>query len=299
MSPTRIWTLLMLVAACGSVSDKPTDTDGGIDGAPGGQARCDPKKPFGAATLVENINSSLDEISFSLTRDEKTAFVARYAGPGTGQRRTILSTQRASTATAFGAPSSVSTSAINSVGDEWRISSGSDGLTLYIFRDSGTSQAPSFGSFVATRTDAGANFNAGALITVDAKTLTNSVTPSISADGQTLYWSDLSFSNIYSATRFDAVTFASKRTVSMRAQEPVVSGDELTMYYSFGNSGVLSGTRATKTDMFGNEVTVANVSGSMRDIPVAVTADDCVLYISSNRPGGAGGFDIWEAHRPQ
>jgi hypothetical protein len=37
----------------------------------------------------------------------------------------------------------------------------------------------------------------------------------------------------------------------------------------------------------------------MNDVPVALTNDGCVLYISSQRPGGFGGYDIWEAHRPQ
>ena len=294
-------TLLSLVAACGSVTSQSPDAGPARDAtdATGTQARCDRTKPFGAPTLLPNINSSLDEISFSLTRDEKTAFVARYAGSGTGQRRTILSAQRASTGDAFSTPSTTVTSAINSTGDEWRVSSGADCLTLYVSRDSGLGGTPKFGSFVAVRADAGASFDAGTLITVDSTALTDTVTPTISGDGQTLYWSDLSFSLIYSAGRVDAGRFAGKRTVSMTAQEPVISGDELTMYYSLGGNDVLAATRTSKTDMFSNETTLASVSSPSSDTPVAVTADDCVLYISSNRPGGIGGYDIWEARRPQ
>ena len=33
------------------------------------------------------------------------------------------------------------------------------------------------------------------------------------------------------------------------------------------------------------------------DAPMSISADGCVLYLSSDRAGGAGGFDIWQAQR--
>jgi len=306
VSPTHIWTLLILVTACGNVTERPTDAAGGptdtaggpID-APGTQARCDPTKPFGAPTLVPNINSSLDEESFSLTRDETTAFVTRYQQTSGGPVRTILSTQRASADASFSIPNANSTSAINAGGNVWGVSSSSDGLTLYISRQTGTQ----FGIFIASRAAAGASFDAGTLGTLSGTGMTDLFSPVISTDGQTLYFGDLGFTDVLSATRLtNAATFGNKRTVASVQGSGILSTDELTMFYFKGDSAhpndVMMATRTNKTGTFGTGTAVANVNSAANDTPVALTYDGCVLYISSDRPGGVGGLDIWEAHRP-
>jgi hypothetical protein len=58
-------------------------------------------------------------------------------------------------------------------------------------------------------------------------------------------------------------------------------------------------TRTTKNDLFGLGIPVANVNSTANDAPAALTQDGCVRYISSNRPDSLGGYDIWEARRPQ
>jgi hypothetical protein len=78
------------------------------------------------------------------------------------------------------------------------------------------------------------------------------------------------------------------------------SADELTMYYAQVNGvDVFVSTRDSKTQQFGTGVPVADVSSSAADQPVALSHGGCVLYISSARPGGLGGRDIWQATRPR
>ena len=49
--------------------------------------------------------------------------------------------------------------------------------------------------------------------------------------------------------------------------------------------------------VFGSPATVANVNSTSRDFKPSISADGLSLYFISNRPGGAGGFDIWAATR--
>jgi len=140
-------------------------------------------------------------------------------------------------------------------------------------------------------------------VTVDGSGLVNALSPAISADGQTLYWLDFNdFGKVFAATRSSGSTgFVNKRAASTIAigRSPVLSADELTLFYADGNgTDVLESTRANKTEMFGTGVPVDNVNSTANDIPVALSYDGCVLYLSSNRPRGLGGYDIWEARRP-
>lgn len=315
VSSTRIWTLPILLAACGSVTGKATDAGSGsadaAEGqpdaaggspdaafdAPGSQPRCDPTKPFGTPMLVPNVNSSLDELSFSLTQDEKTAFVRRSTGTST-PTQTILSTHRDSIDANFDTPNANLTAAINGSGTVSDPSSGPDGLALYFSRQNGNQ----FGLYVATRPDANASFDAGTLLVIDAMNATDRFSPATSADGQTLYYGDISFSQVFSASRGGSVAaFINPKLISSAQAPVVVSSDELTMYSALGGRDVLEATRVNKTATFGGNGAAAdiiNVNTASSETPVAITRDGCVLYISSNRAGSVG-YDIWEAHRPQ
>jgi len=235
-----------------------------------------------------------------MTRDETTGFVTRYQQISSGPVRTLLSTQRASAGGVFGIPNTTLTSLINAVGNVWSVSSGSDGLTLYISRQTGIQ----FGIFVAIRGDVGASFDAGTLATLNGTGMNDLLSPVISSDGQTLYFGDEGFTAVNSATRLtNAITFGNQRIVVNVQGSGILSADELTMFYlkadSSHPSDVMMATRTNKTETFGIGTAVANVNSMTNDIPVALTYDGCVLYISSDRPGGVGGLDIWEAHRLQ
>jgi hypothetical protein len=289
---------LVLASACGNVQD--TAPDAPAPDAPGSSERCDPAKPFGAPVLVENVNSSNDEFDFTVTRDERTGFVARIAQPPVSSA-TILVTQRAQAAASFTAPAGVLTASLNNApGEEAAPSSTADGLILYFHRQSGGT----VDIFAAGRVDAESPFSAGAAVTVDGNPLVNTIFPTISADGQTLYFVELvNSARLYAATRGASPTaFTGRRAVSSMGigGPPVLSADELTMYYAQVNGvDVFVSTRGSKEQQFGTGVPVADVNSTMDDRPAALSHDGCVLYISSARPGGLGGRDIWQAIRPR
>jgi hypothetical protein len=307
--------VLNFVTACGfppppiAMSDPLDATTGQADAqspaqndGPGNHARCDPAKPFGTPTPVENINSSLEDQGFALTRDETTGFVLRdVTHPGQAASSSILGVRRSAATAVFSIPDADLTSAINdAVGTEFELSLSSDGLVLYFFRQTDTES----GILAATRTDPGASFDAGIPVFVDGIALTNALGPMISADGQTLYWLDfLDFGKLFTATRGSGPTaFINKReAATFPLGSIVVSADELTMYYATGGNSfhVMVTTRSRKSDTFGPGTPVENVNSVASESPTALTYDGCVLYISSNRPGGMGGYDIWETHRPQ
>lgn len=285
-------------ASMNDASRPPADVAGPSDSAqppvdaPGSRARCDATKPFAAPTLVPNVNSEHDERDFSLTRDEKIAFVTRSA---TSTSSMILAARRSSVDMEFSPPTQDLTVAINQANsDSYTASPTADGLTLYVSR--GTDS----GVYMATRQDVDSVFDAGVVVTLASHALTsNAFYAKISGDGDTLYYGDQSFSQTFSASRVGNAAFDGEFLVGPMISAPIVlSDDELTMYYA-GSSSVMISSRANKTAVFGAGSLVPNVSSSAFDLPVALTSDGCVLYISSNRAEGLGGFDIWEAHRPQ
>lgn len=301
-----IWSA-MFAAACGEVTgeipDAPVLPDGpvgaGEDAAPVG--RCDPAKPFGAATLVPNINSPDDEQAFGLTADELTAFVSHVVQvPNLDVR--VVAALRTSIDEDFGAVTNGLTGALNAVdGQEAGGSPTGDGATLYFQRQIGSR----ISAFAAARGTADKPYDAGASVRLGLAVLTDALGPTISADGQTLYWVDAvgDFVVRAAARNGGPAAFAPARKVSTFAiQSPaVLSADELTLFYSLGTAAddVHVTTRASTTELFSPGVPVPNVSSARRDIPVALTRDGCILYLASDRPGGVGGLDIWEARRPR
>jgi hypothetical protein len=293
-------TLALMTAACGSVNATP-DAPAAIDARPGdapvSQARCDPAKPFAAAIHTPGLNSSNDETAFALTRDGLIGIVGRNVGLSPA----LFASHRGSPTADFSAPDAATvTKAIDdTAGDEYSPSLVADGLIMYFHR-----QQPggAIGVLAASRASADAAFDAGATVSVDGKGLDNALSPTISADGQTLYWLDfVDFGKVFAATRGATPTiFTGKRAVSTIAigGRPVLSADELTLYYADGNAtDILVSTRASKTDTFGTGVPVPNVNSTATDAPLELSYDGCVLYLASARPDGLGGTDIWEAHR--
>jgi len=296
------WFSLGLAAtsfACGSVTGQPDAATGDATGSSDASAvaRCDPAKPFGTPIPVPNINTSNDETNFTLTRDELTGFVGYVVQPpvSTGQ---LLVTQRASLGDDFAAPSGALTTAINdATGTEYAPSSVADGLSLYFHRQTSADIA----IIVASRADRSSAFPAGATVTAGGSGLVLALGAEISSDGSTLYWLDYNDFKLWSATRgatpsdFVGKTLASTFALGGTA----LSADELTLFYSNGNGDdVLSTTRASKQVAFEPGAIVPNINTAQQDKPVFLTRDGCVLYLSSNRPGGLGGTDIWQARRP-
>jgi hypothetical protein len=291
--------------ACGSVSSNPDAPPGG-DGPTGGDgpmpdapasARCNPTADFGSPVLVPGINTSFDETGLSLTADERIAFVGRT---NTSGPQTLKVATRASIDDDFGpATEDPRLAAINDVaGDEYNATVSGDGLILYFHRQS---PAGGIGVLVSTRNAANGNFGNPRAVSVDGTTLSSALSPTLSADAQTLYWLDFSVFRLHSATRgSNEASFTDGRDASSidNVYNVALSRDELTMYSSNGiGTDILSATRGDTSGSFGTGVPVNNVNSAQTDFPVYITRDNCILYFASTRPGGLGGTDIWMATR--
>lgn len=276
-------------------ADTSAPVDGGADTGPG--RRCDPSKTFDAPTFMATVSSAFDDASFSMTRDELTAFMHRE---NTGAPNTsLLQTTRARVADAFAAPTETNLGVVNTPpGSEYSPTVSPDGLVLYFHR-----QTPGgIGVFVATRVAAGAPFTNQTGVTVGGTALSDALSPHLSADGQTLYWLDFQTFKLHQAARgaTPSVFNAGREVTAADVYSPVLSADELTLYYSNGMSDdVLRATRASKAASFGAGVRVDALSSNAKDAPLFLTGDGCVMILKSTRPGGSGGTDLWMAQRPQ
>ena len=85
-------------------------------------------------------------------------------------------------------------------------------------------------------------------------------------------------------------------------QECYLSCDALILFFMSGRAGGLGGSdawvtvRRTINDLWGPPVNLGPpVNTSVDDGNVVISADMRTLYFASNRPGGVGGWDIWQA----
>ncbi len=84
--------------------------------------------------------------------------------------------------------------------------------------------------------------------------------------------------------------------------DPTLSADGLWLFFHSNRPGGSGGndlwatTRRTRDDPWGTPVNLGpTVNSSATDITSDITADGATLYFTSMRPGGVGGYDIWQA----
>lgn len=290
--------MLFLVAACTvpNPNYRPRNGDAGGDGGP--PAFCDPQKPFGAPTLVPGVNSSQDEGGFSTTRDDLTGFVSVSTATGPSDSR-ITITQREARTSDFAAPQPGAAAVIDAVaGMEGRPSPVGDGLVLYFER----LIAGQTSHLVASRADSQSAYGGDTQLMLDFAPLEHALSAKISSDGQTLYWFDDGPDfKVHAARRsVNAASFMNQHTVStMRVGEIAISADELTLYYAGGTGNdIYVTTRANTSTAFEPGIPVDGINSPQFDTPSFISHDGCTLYFVSNRSGGLGGFDIWQARKP-
>lgn len=174
------------------------DVGDGVSGACTGEppARCDPTADFGEPILVPNLNSSFDEIGMTMTRDELVAFFIRLDGAFFK----LLASTRASTVVDFSPPASdPKLTAITAAADQilalWLTG---DGLALYFL---GYDSFDKHQFLVALRSTREDSFGELRTVFVDSSPLQVPLLPSISSDGQTLYWIDYYAFDLRSAKR--------------------------------------------------------------------------------------------------
>jgi hypothetical protein len=85
--------------------------------------------------------------------------------------------------------------------------------------------------------------------------------------------------------------------------DPTLTPDLLEIWFSSSRSGGLGGSdiwrsiRASTTDAWGEPTAVVELNSDAAETSVAVARSGLEIWITTNRPGGLGGFDVWVANR--
>jgi len=314
--------VLAVSAACGNVStehpDAKVDTVDGSpwDGpAPDGpveidapQAACDLDQPFGEPVLLANVNSADLDIDGYISHDGLTLYFASTRAGGLGERD-IWTASRASTGDDFGTPTRLPN--VNTADHEGAPFVSADERTLYLSRT--PVSGGNWDIYVATRGSTAAAFGTPELLLNVNDSSANDVATNINEAGTTLYMSSSRSGDwdILRATRadtsgpFGAPTPLGELNVSAAEDYgPVLTGDELTVYFESVRSGSLGcydvymARRSTTADGFGTPTRVAELSTASCEYPTWVSADGCQIILASNRSGGLGSYDLWIASRP-
>ncbi len=142
----------------------------------------------------------------------------------------------------------------------------------------------------------------------------NDAGASISADGLELYFHSgrpggFGERDIWVATRptihddwGEPLNPGSTVNSSARNYGPNISPDGLTLFFysnrpgGYGSTDIWMARRATIDDDWSESVNLSPiVNSSSADNAPAFSADGSMLYFHSNRPGGFGGYDLWQA----
>ena len=193
-----------------------------------------------------------------------------------------------------------------------------DGLTLYFSDFPYTATAPGrpggFGTYdiwmttrETTEDEWGEAVNLGPRI----NTSTHDVTPRISIDGLSLYFASYrpggyGSSDIWVSTRAttdddwgEPKNLGQPLNSEISHYAPTFSADGCTLFLFSRHpepTYILMTTRATTDDDWDTPVKLGPpINNSYDNFKPEISADDSILYFSSTRPGGDGGYDIWQA----
>ena len=302
----RLGLVGLLVCGCGSVSNTQIDAasvDASLD-AP--QPRCNLAAPFGAPTSIAGINTTAVDSQGHLSSDRLTLYFVSDRAGGPGAEDLYVATRASETAT-FDTPMVIAN--VNSASYEEGSVISADGLTLYF--SSSRSNGVGHDLFVATRTTVAGAFAAPTLL-LNVNSTGQDLVTQVNAAETTLYiQSDRSGNyEIYRATRatatqaFDApVAVGALNDPAAGDGSAVLTGDELTVYFSSARAGSAGGdvykaTRSTLNDGFGTLTRVTELNTASNDGPTWISPDGCDILLTSDRAGGAGSYDIWIASKP-
>ncbi|HWU90205.1 MAG TPA: hypothetical protein VN253_23235 [Kofleriaceae bacterium] len=283
-----------------AVADSTTDAP--PDAAP--PARCDPAKPFGTPTLIPNINSSARDQGAELI-DDLTIIFGSDRPPGTG----LYTATRTSPTSPFSTPTPLT--AINATGVVTGPTLTADGLTMYYALATGQDMGD---IYVTHRNSKGDLFAPGTPVT-GLNSSTADLDPFISADGSTLYFDSARATgtalHLYFAVRQANGSFTAPQPLTALNTNfvdghPVLSRDGLTLYWSStrtdgGAQGVTDlwmASRSSTAGDFGAPVRVPELSSSSGESPSWISPDHCMVLLQSDRLGGLGAQDIYQAVRP-
>jgi hypothetical protein len=283
-------------AAAGDDASTTTDGPGGggDDASGGGDSggdakplppRCDPNKPFGAATMVLE-NSFVIDQSARLSADELTLYYAGYGQPGFNGTAHLWVATRTSTSVPFKNPKRIDELATDD--GELYPTVTADGLTIYYEGSLGDAQ---YGVIKATRASTSAPWTNLTLLTglqLSMVYVTHDGKRLYGMYGDQIYAVDLPYAGgapqpIYSGTP--------------RVYWPVVSNDGLSLFMSWPTYPyqweLQLATRPTTADKFGADKGVPEINTTADEHPTWISPDGCALYfqrVNAQIPGNASGL---------
>jgi hypothetical protein len=167
--------------------------------------------------------------------------------------------------------------------------------------------------YVSRRATRNAMFGAPTLLSAQSSAASD-VNPSISADGLTLWFESdrppgtIGVATIYVATRanlladFGAAGAASGINASGNTGQPFLTADNTELWFSSDRSdpsvrlGEIWSAKAGSPSFLDPKLQVSLNSENSDWVP-RLSADGLTVYLSSDRLGGQGSFDIWRATR--
>jgi hypothetical protein len=276
-----------VVAACGRF---------GFDNGTAGDARSadvapdatPPTGPFGTPIAVPGINTALDEDDPSLTGDHLELYFNSNRAGGSGGNDIWVAT-RARTEDAWGTPRAIVE--LNTTGDDATPEVSRDGLTLY-WASAGAAGAKDL--WFATRPDRMSPW-VGKQRIVELATAADEAGPSLSPDGQTMYFArdPSGTDDIYMTTRAStadawaaATAVTELNAAGVLDSEPFANGSNTFMlWYSnrSGNNDLWSARRASPAQPWepAMPVTELNTTANPETDPW-LSADEHVLYFARN-----------------
>lgn len=138
----------------------------------------------------------------------------------------------------------------------------------------------------------------------------NQYNPAISADGLTLFFASVrpggvGDNDIYQATRtaptddFTSVRLAPDVNTTASEVQPYLTRDSTTLYFvrTVSSAQVIFRATGSVTVGFANPSMVAELHGPTNDTDPVLSADGLTVFWGSDRPGGLGDVDVWQAQR--
>jgi hypothetical protein len=256
------------------------------------------------STLVPeaSVNTSSSEYSPALTFDGLTLY---FAANGDIHRST-----RTARYQPFGAP--VRVAELASAQEDWSTFSRFDDLEIFF-----SSQRPGGGGggpydmWRADRTSTSLPFNAPVPV-LELNSTANEYSPSLTLDGLRMYFTSdrpggTGARDIWTCTRpnwsqpFGTPTPVTELNTSSSERDPWVSPDNLVMFFTsdqpggLGNLDIWMASRLDTSSPFGNIVNLAALSSTVLDFSATFAAYHDEVFLSSQRPGGPGGWDIYSS----
>jgi len=281
----------------------------------GGRAKAD--FTFGRPTnLGPNINSSSLEVEPSISADGLELFFESWRSGGYGNADIYVS-RRASKDDTWGPCMNIG-APVNTAYYDQSPSISADGLSLYFSSD----RSGGYGIddlWVTTRASVSDPWRPPVNLGATVNTSADEWMPSISADGLGLFFmssraggfggNDLWFTG--RATENDPwgspVNLGATINSSFNEALPDISADSRMLFFSehmlgrfrpggYGGQDIWVTARATTNDPWGEPMNLGPViNTSDHDLSPNISADGSTLYFCSNRPGGIGSYDLWQA----